>query len=326
MRYPSQQRVGRVRPLVRILIVGVVGLVLVVGGIAVLTRRAGDERSNAADEEVSSGTVEALGGESSDIAELWNAGRFRAVTELVEVSLAEDPLDFGLLRIAGLAAFSDAITEPDEFASRQQFENARRVLGRALVIAPTESAAELHYFLGKTLFHLGYFHLDEALFHLRLARETGLEPIPTDLPEYEGLVLAGLGRHSAAAEAFALALEAEDRLAVRLALARAHAEAGQFASARIQAERVMSGDDPRLAREARYLLAGNLQERDDLEAAAALYQEIVELDESQADAWFALGEISLAQGDRARARALWRRALSQDPGHTPSLARLGNSG
>lgn len=327
MRYPSQPRAGKSRPLVRILLVGSAGAVLLLGGVFLLGRRGGSAGiTGEGESRETDGAQGAVEVDAAGIESLWAEGRFGAVMEVVDASLAERPLDFAWLRLAGLASFSDGITEPDEFAARRNLERARTELARALVVAPEEARPELHYYLGKALFHLGYFHLDEALRHFALAREQGLNPIPADLPEYEGLVLAGLGRHAQAALAFNEALAVEDRAALRLALARAYSEAGQAADARTQAELVIGGNDPQLAREARYLLATDLREAGDLEGAAEVYEEIVSIDESQADAWHALGEIALERGDRAQARSFWRRALSQDPGHTPSLMRLGNSG
>jgi predicted TPR repeat methyltransferase len=89
---------------------------------------------------------------------------------------------------------------------------------------------------------------------------------------------------------------------------------------------ISSGD---LIADRRYDLARGYAADGDLAAAADLYAQAVEIAPGFAAAWFALGEAREALGDRAGARAAFRRAREADPedrhGAALHLVRLGGA-
>ncbi|WP_071516865.1 tetratricopeptide repeat protein [Geitlerinema sp. PCC 9228] len=59
------------------------------------------------------------------------------------------------------------------------------------------------------------------------------------------------------------------------------------------------------------------------QAAQRRYQQVLERDENQVDAWFGLGVVAYFQGNLSEAAICWQKVLAIDPQHVKALANLG---
>ena len=253
--------------------------------------------------------------------ELWGAGDYDGVVRVTTEQLLEFPLDGTALALRGFSYFYLAVQMVNLDERNEALLGAIRDLRRALLLESHELETEIRYVLGKTYFHRGPFFYDSAIEELGRARELGLEQL--DLFEYLALAYRDLGRFEESIEHFRLAIALADEGIHRVSLADIMIDLSRYDGAdRLLTEVVESTSDVTLLQDALLSLGLSYRRQGRYSEALFVYERILELNESSAEAHYGMGEVYLARNETDRARFEWREAIRLDPNHIESLQRL----
>jgi tetratricopeptide (TPR) repeat protein len=258
---------------------------------------------------------------TEDLIQLWND---REYTELVVEAtdrLEEEPLDETALSLRGFARFYLAMQEVNQERTQTQLIGSVQDLKRALLLEEPRLEAQIHYVLGKAFFHRGRFFYDEAIEELVIARERGIEQL--DLLEYLALASQELKRDGEAIDYYREAIEFGGEPIHKLSLADLLIERERYLEADALLEEVLSEtSDVGIVQHALLSSGVSFRDQERWEEAVEVYEELLTINESSAQAHFGLGETYLGMGDSNLARYEWREAVRLDPNHIESLQRL----
>lgn len=256
-----------------------------------------------------------------NVLELWNRGSYSELIEYGRYELEQDPLRAPSLIFNGFSYFQQAMAQTDQESRGPLLEQAVAHLRKVLLLPPQSLLPQVHYVLGKAYYHKGKYFSDAAIRHLMRARELGFEA--EDIFEYLGLSYSQLGLHEGARTWFQQALARQRSDLLLWTLGQTEYQLGQTAAALSYLNEVLTlTEDRALILRTRFLLADIYRQSEQWGEAEAQYMSILELNQNSADAYFFLGEIFLAQGNREKARAQWVRAFRIDPLHYNANQRL----
>ena len=258
------------------------------------------------------------GNERRELRNSFESGAFESSYRQSEEMLHDNPLDYTILSIHGFSAYELAISQINNFDTIAFVDESIWSLRRALLLR--ENSPELHYVLGKAYFYKGPAFADLAIKYLEKAQSSFRAP---DIPEYLGLSYAAIRDYRSSVAAFAFALTADPSDLLLLSIARSYFALEEYEQARAYLLRCLEASkDSRTASAARLLLGTVLVQIGDMPGAEEEFLKVIEEIGENAEAYYQLGEIYLADGDTTRARAEWRRALRIDPAHGPARSRL----
>ena len=261
------------------------------------------------------------GNERRELRDFFETGAFEVSHAKSREMLEEAPLDFFLLTLNGYSAYQLAVAQINSYDTLSFLEECIISLRQAMLLR--NSPPELYYVLGKAYYHKGEAYADLAVYYLEKARDASFTA--SDIPEYLGLSYAALGDYRSSIEAFSSALNASYDTSDVLLLSIAHsymALEDYEASRDYLARSINVSRDSKIITTSRLLLAGILYEAGEFSSAEEEYNNILGESGENAEAYFMLGEIYLAQGETTRARAEWRRAIRTDAAYRPARARL----
>ncbi len=256
-----------------------------------------------------------------DSLELWNRAEYESVIEVTSAHLAEYPIDGTALALRGFARFYRAVEIVDAETRQELLIGAVRDLRRTLLTEPDTLLPEIHYVLGKAYFTLGTFFYDQAIVELEQALTLGIDQL--DLLEYLALSNRELGRYDDSIGYFEAAIERNNEIVHRLALADLLIGIQRNPEGDRLLRRVIDDtDDSTLLQHAYLSLGQSLRGQNRTEEAIESYGQLLEINASSAEAHYGLGETWLILGENERARFYWREAIRLDPNHIESLQRL----
>tara|TARA_B100000614_G_scaffold190420_1_gene171464 strand:- start:1381 stop:2328 length:948 start_codon:yes stop_codon:yes gene_type:complete len=253
--------------------------------------------------------------------EMWNQERYDEVVTLTTEQLGQFPLDPTALTLRGFSRFYLAMDAVDTDGRHDLLVGAIRDLRRVLLLPNPELEPQIHYVLGKAYFHRGEFFYDSATTELVAARDQGV--VRLDLLEYLALASRDLGRTDDAIGYFHDAIELGDEAIHRVTLADILIGEGRYSEADALLSRAIDQtEDTTILQDALLSLGRSYRLQERFDESIDVYQRILEINESSAEAHFGIGEVYLAQGEQDRARFEWREAIRLDPNHIESLQRL----
>lgn len=258
---------------------------------------------------------------TEDIVDLWNSGEYAALIEVADMRVEDYPLDETALSLRGFARFYLAMQEVNEERTQELLIGSVQDLHRVLLLEEPRLEPEIRYILGKAFFHRGVFFYDSAIEQLTEARSLGVNQL--DLLEYLALASRELRLTDDAIAFFEDAIEVGDEAVHKVNLADLLLEEQRFLEADRLLEEVRAGNADVAVMQHALESAGRsfrMQERWD--DAIAMYNELLEINESSVAAHYGLGETYLGMGDNNLARYEWREAVRLDPNHIESLQRL----
>jgi tetratricopeptide (TPR) repeat protein len=253
--------------------------------------------------------------------EHWQAGNFTETVRSATDQLEQFPVDGTALALRGFSRFYLSLDAVEQDVRFELLEGATRDLRRALLAPDQGLRAEAHYVLGKTFFHRGAYFYRSAIRELETAQELGISRL--DLFEYLALASRDIGATDDAIGYFRETIERSDEAVHRLALAEILMGQERFGEADELLVAVIDGTaDVTLLQDALLTqgLSFRMQER--IGEAISVYNELLEINPSSADARYGLGEAYLSQGENELARFEWREAVRLNPNHIESLQRL----
>ena len=261
------------------------------------------------------------GGERAAALEAWTNGSYAEVYATSGKQLEKEPTSSFWLMMNGFAAYQLATAQINAQDTMRYVDESIVALRKALLIGTGRMEKRVRYVLGKAYYQKGPKYADEAVSNLEAARDAGSDA--PDLNEYLGLSYAALHDYRASVVAFSQALGSNPSDLLLLSIARSYLALGENDSARAYLVRCAENSkDSLVVAQAKLLLAQVLLASGDAAAAEKEYLSIIEADDGNAEAHFALGELYAAGGDTVKARAEWRKTLKIDPAHGPARARL----
>jgi tetratricopeptide (TPR) repeat protein len=263
----------------------------------------------------------------TELAGLWNAGRYSEVYDESGKLLVEKPLDVFLLSLRGYAAYQLAAAQINVQDERSYNDECILMLRKALLDKESDGNGALRYVLGKAYFAEGPQSANLAIMYLEEA--LALSYYADDIPEYLGLAYARTGDYWKSIAAFSEALVPSENGdsgpsdILLLAIARSYMELDENDSARAYLLRcIETSKDFNVIVSARLLLGKVLMSMGDINGAEREYLNILEEGGGQAEVHYELGVLYAERGDSTRARAEWRKALRIDPVYPQAVARL----
>jgi tetratricopeptide (TPR) repeat protein len=263
--------------------------------------------------------------ERSETIEYWKAGNYAEAFHSSAGKLQSTPMDYFFLTVYGYSAYQLAFSQITASETVRYIDESIFALRKAAQTSEGIKDGRVYYVLGKAYYFKGAEYADACVEYLEKAGALGWEA--DDSAEYLGLSYARLGDYRASVAAFAEALNTAGEHpseTLLLSIARSYVEMGEDAIAESYLVRCLeTSRDIETAVEARLMLGAVMRGRGDYEGAEKQYLAILSEAGEKAAAHHELGELYLAQGDMARARAEWRRANRIDPTFAPAIDSLG---
>jgi tetratricopeptide (TPR) repeat protein len=254
----------------------------------------------------------------------WQAGNYAEAFRSSGGNLQSAPMDYFFLTVYGYSAYQLAFSQINASETVRYIDESIFALRKAVQTPEGIKDGRVYYVLGKAYYFKGAEYADACVEYLEKAGALGWKA--GDSAEYLGLSYARLGNYRASVAAFAEALNTAGEKppeTLLLAIARSYVELGEDAIAESYLVRCLeTSRDIDTAVEARLMLGTVMRGRGDYDGAEKQYLAILSEAGEKAAAHHELGELYLAQGDVARARAEWRRANRIDPAFAPSIARI----
>ena len=258
---------------------------------------------------------------TEDLVEFWNEREYTQLVAEATERLDKEPLDETAISLRGFARFYLAMREVNQGRSQAQLIGSVQDLKRALLLEDSRLEAQIHYVLGKALFHRGHFFCDAAIDELLIARDQGIEQL--DLFEYLALASQELNRDDDAIAYFREAIEFGGEPIHKLSLADLLIERERFLEAETLLEEVLrETSDVGIVQRALLSTGTSYRRQERWDEAIGVYEDLLAINASSAEAHFGLGETHLGMGDGNLARYEWREAVRLDPNHIESLQRL----
>lgn len=256
----------------------------------------------------------------------WESYDYQNVYDISTDILRKKPFNNAALMLHGYAAFFLSLSATDTTQSQDLLDESINALRLALLTAKDKTVSQLEYMLGKAYFYKDtfssyYYYADLAVRYLTRARRDGYQA--DDIPEFLGLSYASLDMTMESISAFTEALLVRESDLLLLSIAEQYYKAGQSVAAGQYLYRISQDckDEKILLRGS--LLHGQIALEDEKYAEAEKeFQAILEKNENSADAYYYLGVLYEKQGDSARARSQWRRALRVQPNHSGALKKM----
>ena len=256
----------------------------------------------------------------------WESYDYQNVYDISTDILRKKPFNNAALMLHGYAAFFLSLSATDTTQSQDLLDESINALRLALLTAKNKTVSQLEYMLGKAYFYKDtfssyYYYADLAVRYLTRARRDGYQA--DDIPEFLGLSYASLDMTMESISAFTEALLVRESDLLLLSIAEQYYKAGQSVAAGQYLYRISQD-----CKDEKILLRGSLLhgqialEEEKYAEAEKEFQAILEKNENSADAYYYLGVLYEKQGDSARARSQWRRALRVQPNHSGALKKM----
>ena len=263
----------------------------------------------------------------SKVYEAWDDQNYILVADITERIISATPSDGTAWAYRGYALFYLSLAESDTSSARSYLESSIIALRMSLRSAPPSLLPQVQYVLGKAYFHRNFlsayhYYSDLAVYYLTEAEKNGITA--DDIPEYLGLCYAQLSMPEESIAAFSEALFIHDTDELRFAIAEQYIKNDQSDTAKQYLFRIKTGAaDETLQIKAAILLAEIYVSEESYTDAYNEYQFILEKNPNNADAYYGIGIIYEKQGEMAKARAEWRKALKIQGNHKGALEKLG---
>ncbi|WP_294429946.1 tetratricopeptide repeat protein [uncultured Treponema sp.] len=262
----------------------------------------------------------------NDVSEIY-----KDVYDISAAILYKSPFNTSARTYNGYAAFFLAVSQSDLVQALNYIDESINSLRIALQTAKFSSVAQIEYMLGKAYFYKNfqssyYYYADLAVDYLLKAKKDGYKPSDPkndDIPELLGLSYASLGMTMESISAFTEALLVRESDILLLSIAEQYHNVGQDNAAEQYLYRISQDCKDEQVILKSHLLLGNIYlDRGLLEEAEREFNFILEKNENSADAYYGLGVIYENQGDSAKARAEWRKALRVQNNHPLALKKM----
>lgn len=252
----------------------------------------------------------------------WESSSYNSVYLKSEIILKNDPFNAQALAFRGFASYYIYVSEPEEANNTTMYlENTIVSLRQAMYFIKEKDIGKLSYILGKAYYQKGEYYADLAIKYLSIAEASGLSF--TDLHEFKGMAYLLLGQENEAISSLTLALKETPSPFLLYVLGETYLKVEDFQSAKQYFfETIGKTKDELLQLKCRYHIGSILFDEGEFERAKVEFEAIIEKDDTSSDAHYGLGLIFEREGQLAKARSEWRRALKLNPSHEKTREKL----
>ncbi|OHD11309.1 MAG: hypothetical protein A2Z96_06285 [Spirochaetes bacterium GWB1_48_6] len=256
-----------------------------------------------------------------DLKALWSDGSYDEILAITNFDLQSDPMNPVNLVFSGFSTFHLGLAQVSVEDKLKFMDDSVRLLRKALLIPNTPLKPQIHYILAKAYLYKGKYYSDLSISHMNKSLEMGYTS--DDSYEYLGLAYSQLGKYTKSNEFFLKALEINQSDLLLWTLGQTNFQMQNYPETiKFLTQVIAKTQDRSLELKSRFLLGEVYTRNQDYNSAENEYNAILEKNASSADANYYLGEIYLAQGNKEKARAYWRRAFNIDPLHYNANQRL----
>lgn len=247
---------------------------------------------------------------------------FLALIEKIDTELKREPFTVEYLLYRGYSYFSLGEQETDLKKKRSYFLAALVDLRRTMAIGvPQKNKSYIYLCLGKIYYYFGQAYYRLSLDYLNRSAE--LDPYKKDIHYMLGVVYDKVGDYKNAIKAFSQSLKIEETDILLLAIGRIYYKDNDYENAtKYLLRTIQITNNARLKEKALSDLGEmnfNLKRYD---LAMDYFDQVLEINDNNANVHFYRGEIYYVYNDKVKARAQWRKASAIDPSHIGALKRL----
>lgn len=257
----------------------------------------------------------------------WEEKDYNSVYDVSGNLLEKNPLQNKALTFRGFSCFFLALSQTDLTLTQNFLEECINCLRIAMRNSSKNSLSQIYYMLGKAYFHKNdfsnfHYYSDLAIKYLCKAQELGYNS--SDIPEYLGLSYAELGETELSIKSFTEALLVNESDELLLAIAQQYYKFKKANTAKQYLYKInQESSNELLVLKSRILLAQIYIDENKYEDALSEFESVLSKDANSADAYYGVGVIYEKQGDMAKARAEWRKALRVQVNHPGALSKMG---
>ncbi|MGP1438051.1 MAG: tetratricopeptide repeat protein [Treponema sp.] len=256
-----------------------------------------------------------------EIAEDWESSSYNSVYLKSEMILKNDPFNAEALAFRGFSSYYIYVSEPEEASNIAYLENTIISLRQAMYFLKEKDIGKLSYILGKAYYQKGEYYADLALKYLSIAEASNINFL--DIHEFKGMAYLLMGEEEAAISSFTLALKETPSPLLLYILGETYMKILDFQNAKQYFfETISKTKDELLQLKCRYYIGSILLDEGELERAKDEFSAILEKDDMSSDAHYGLGLVLEQQGQVAKARSEWRKALKINPSHEKTREKL----
>ena len=256
-----------------------------------------------------------------EIAKDWESSSYNSVYLKSEIILKNDPFNAQALAFRGFSSYYIYVSEPEEANNIEYLESTIISLRQAMYFLSEGELGKLSYILGKAYYQKGEYYADLAIKYLNIAEASGINF--TDIHEFKGMAYLLLGEKNEAISSLTLALQEKPSPLLLYILGETYLEIGDLQNAKQYFfETITKTKDELLQLKCRYHIGSILFDEGEFERAKDEFEAIIEKDDESSDAHYGLGLVFEQQGQLAKARSEWRRALKINPSHEKTREKL----
>lgn len=259
--------------------------------------------------------------DSVDISLIWETGDYDRIIELTETQLEKEPLDTVALIYCGFSYFYKGVSQVSNERAIPLLNRSIFLLRKVLIQDQVPMKSRIHYILGKAYLHKNYYYSDLAVFHLSASIEDGY--INEDSYEYMGQSYSLLGDYENSIKYYlkALQINATDMLYLKISedyiKNRMYDNSEKYLKLMIDATR-----DELLKKKGLFQLANLYYDMKNYSVAETVLLELIDLEKSNENYHFLLGEVYFFLDDILKARSEWHKTTRINPKHVGALRRL----
>lgn len=259
----------------------------------------------------------------------WNRYDYQEVYDISGAILEKNYLQNTARTFRGFSSYFLARAQTDNSLAQKYIDECIENLRIALQNSKVEMLPQVKYILGKAYFYKNtfsnyHYYSDLVIKYLNECYSDGYRA--DDISEFLGMSYANLGMTRDSITAFTEALRVRESDVLLLSIAEQYCKNGQPTVAKQYFFHVLSiSQDDILINRCHNLLGQIYIDEENYNDARAEFEAILSKDENSADAHYGLGVLYEKQGDLAKARSEWRRAIKLQFDHAGALQKLAES-
>jgi tetratricopeptide (TPR) repeat protein len=255
------------------------------------------------------------------IQKAWDQKDYQRVYGACRAALDNSPVDSYYLTFLGFSSFYLGVSQISDEEKMKYLDEAVASLRKAMVKNRVPMKREIHYVLGKAYFQRGFYYQDQAVKYLELALAERMRA--QDIYEYLAMAYYSLGNDARSVEYFQKALAQHPSDQLYIAMSAALLKGGKKDEATALLEKAIGlTKDVTAEQKARFALCDIFIQDGAFDKATEQLNAILSEDDQSAEGHYQLGIIYQKNGDSARARSEWRKAVKIDPMHQASRLKL----
>lgn len=254
--------------------------------------------------------------------ELFHQKDYLTLIKEMDSELKNEPFKVNFLIYRGYSFFLLGEDEQDTEKQKMYFHRALFDLRKALSLdVPEYNVANVKFCIGKIYYYLGRDYYLFSIKYLNESLDYGNERV--DLLYTLGIVYSYIGEYERAIEVFKKSLLIKKSQLTFLAIGINFMKMNDNINARYYFNQLLTfASDSKILEEANFYLGQINYEEKKYNDALNNFENVIQINENNALAFFYIGEVYYELNNSIKARANWRMTLAIDPNHIRALKRL----